>query len=143
MTSWQDVKMPAAQLAYGEVVYWVCITSAMICAVGPLVALIGIDNNVLNPHFLFSAIWDGKDAIQVWQVTGGEFPGGHFYLDHFLKGDGLTQFGLALGGGSALPALIVASVYYLKDREFLWGFMALWVCLLIIVSAIGIAGAGH
>ena len=139
----QKLKMPLAQVLYGDVVYWICVLSAIICAIGPLVALFNIDNNVLNPHFLFSAIWEGKDAMGVWQVTGGEYPGGHFYLDNLFKGDGLTQFGLCLGGGCALPALLVAAVAYAKDKEWLWCVMGLWVSALIFVSATGLVGVGH
>ena len=137
------IKMPKSQIVYGDSVYWVCVLSALCCTLGPLFALIGIDGNVLNPHYLFSAIWAGKEPMEVWAVGGGEFPGGHFYLDNFFTGDGFTQFGLALGGGCALPALLLSSVFLFKEKQYLWGFLSWWVCALIVVSAIGIAGAGH
>jgi hypothetical protein len=58
-------------------------------------------------------------------------------------GDGLTQFGLVLGGGVALPALLTASFFYFRDKMYLWGCMALWVSLLICISATGIVNSGH
>jgi hypothetical protein len=135
--------MPKAQIAYGETIYWLCVVAAIICMVGPFVALLNIDNNYLNPHFLFSAIWEGKDALAVWQAAGQDFPGGHFWMDYLTTGDGLTQAGIALGGFVAAPALVLAAIYYLREREYLWTALSLWVVLLVAVSAIGVVGASH
>lgn len=135
--------MPKAQIVYGETVYWLCVFSAILCMIGPFVAMLNVDNNFLNPHYLFSAIWEGKDAAAVWSVAGEEFPGGHFWMQYITSGDGLTQFGLALGGFVAAPALVLASILYLKDKEYLWFFLSLWVTFLIAVSAIGVVGSGH
>ena len=138
-------KMPFAQMIYGDIVYWLCVASALVCIIGPVVALLNVDDNVLNPHYLFSAIWEGKTAEEVWSVTGGSFPGGHFWLKHFTAGDGFTQFGLALGCACALPALLGAAVSYWidKPRRYLWASMALWVSALIAFSVLGIVGAQH
>ena len=138
-------KMPKAQILYGEIVYWLCIVSALISTMGPMLAMANVDNNVLNPHFLFSAIWDGKTAEEVWKAGGGEFPGGHFWMKNFTCGDGFTQFGLVIGGTVAMPALIAAAIAFLlqKPKQVLWALMALWVALLITISVIGVVGAGH
>ncbi|MBU0515410.1 MAG: hypothetical protein KJ621_11615 [Proteobacteria bacterium] len=155
-------KMPVAQLVYGEIVYWLVVVSAIICMIGPLVALFNIENNLLNPHYLFSSIWAGKSADQVWLLNGpdffeghfwlvnfffgeGGFQGGHFWLRQFTFGDGLTQFGLVMGCAVAMPALIGAAIAYLveKPRQYLWVILALWVATLVAFSALGIVGAGH
>ena len=52
-------KMPPAQIYYGETVYWLCLASAVICVIGPVVTMLFTENNVLNPFFLFSAILGG------------------------------------------------------------------------------------
>ena len=126
-------KMPPAQIYYGETVYWLCLVSAVICVIGPVVTMLFTENNVLNPFFLFSAIWEGKSAQEVWQGAGGGFPGGHFYLRRFNSGDGITQFGIALGCASALPALLCAAVAYVREKPpaYLWAGLACWVALLI------------
>ncbi len=142
MTVSERPQMPRAQIAYGEVVYWITIAAAIICMIGPVIAVAYIDNNVLNPHFLFSAIFDGKAPEVIWEEVGGGFPGGHFYKNYFLHGDGLTQFGLALGCTAALWALICAAAAYLKDRTYLYVILSLWVAGMIVVSAIGIT-KGH
>jgi hypothetical protein len=140
----EQPKMPFAQIIYGEIVYWLCVLAALICTVGPVIALANVDNNQLNPHYLFSAIWEGKKAEEVWAATGGKFPGGHFWLDSFTLGDGFTQFGLVLGGGVAFPALIAAAIAYLlgKPRKYFWALMALWVAALVAVSMVGLI-QGH
>ena len=63
-------KMPRAQIVYGEVVYWVTIVAALICMVGPFIAMWNVDNNVLNPHFLFAKIFEGKSSVTVWAEAG-------------------------------------------------------------------------
>ena len=131
--------MPKAQIVYGEIVYWVTILTAIICMIGPLISMIDIDNNMLNPHYLFAAIFEGKDAATIWNEVGGGFPGGHFYLSKFTHGDGFTQFGLALGCSVALWGLLAAAVAYIREKFYLYFFLALWVSFLVCVSMIGIA----
>jgi uncharacterized membrane protein len=154
--------MPRAQILYGEVVYWLCVVSALLCMVGPFFALINPKRNLLNPHYLFSSIWAGYKADAIWLYDGpdwmqpmfqglhhffgvGGFQGGHFWLNNITSGDGLTQFGLVLGCSVALPSLLVAAVCYLteKPRQYLWAILGVWVSFLITFSAIGIMGAGH
>jgi hypothetical protein len=126
-------KMPPAQIYYGEIVYWLCLVSAAICAIGPVVTMLSPDHNVMNPFFLFSGIWEGKSAQEIWTEVAGGFPGGHFYLRRFTHGDGITQFGIALGCACALPALLGAAVAYMREkpRAYLWAGLACWVAFLI------------
>jgi hypothetical protein len=72
----QKLGLSASQRLYGEIVYWVTIVAALLCLVGPLVAMANVERNVLNPHYLFAAIFDGKSPEEVWKAGGGEFPGG-------------------------------------------------------------------
>ena len=140
----EQPKMPRASILYGEVVYWIVIASAMICAIGPVIAMYNVDHNVMNPHKLFQLIWEGKDAGEIWQEGAGGFPGGHFYLNHFTKGDGITQFGIALGCASALPALLVAAFGgFLRERQWLWFFMSLWVAFMITFSMVSGGPPSH
>ena len=212
MNNEERPKMPRAQIIYGEIVYWVTILAAIICMIGPLVAMYNVENNVLNPHFLFAKIFEGKssgtvwaeagpfkltetslntikeegvpedvikilnnyknkafktgdEAIKVFEKTigkdllektidndetvkslllkhGGGFPGGHFYWNNFTLGDGFTQFGLALGCSVALWSLIIAAFAYLAEKTYIYVFLALWVSLLVFLSAAGII-KGH
>lgn len=129
------------QIVYGEIVYWITIVAAIICMIGPVISMASPENNVLNPHYLFSGIREGKSAEEIWETAGDDFPDGHFYLRHFTKGDGFTQFGLALGCSVGLWALIAVAFVYLKEKNYLYLGLALWVALLIFLSMVGIVQA--
>jgi hypothetical protein len=133
-------EMPREQIVYGEIVYWITVVSCIICTVGPLIAMINVENNILNPHYLFANIFEGKNAQAIWQEVGGGFPGGHFYLKNFTTGDGFTQFGLALGCSVALWALLASAVVYISRKIYLYFFLSLWVAFLVFVSMVGLAG---
>ena len=140
MTAEERPIMPRAQLVYGAIVYWITIAAALICMIGPVISMASVENNVLNPHFLFAGIFEGKNAAAVWQDVGGGFPGGHFWFKNFTKGDGFTQFGLALGCSVAIWALLAAAIAYLLDKIYLYVILSLWVAFLVTVSMIGIVG---
>ena len=135
-------RIPASQVLYGDIVYWVTILAAIVCMVGPFLSMIFVDRNVLNPHYLFAAVFSGKDVEAIWNEVGRGFPGGHFWYDYFTYGDGFTQFGLALGCSVALWALLAAAWAFLKQKTRLYALLALWVASLVALSAIGLI-RGH
>jgi len=109
--------------------------------VGPVIALVAVDSNVMNPHFLFASIFDGNTADVVWREVGGGFPGGHFWLESIGTGDGFTQLGLVVGCASALPALLATAAAYLfksKEKSFIWVFFCLVIAALVTISMLGI-----
>jgi hypothetical protein len=140
----ERLTMPVSQRVYGEFIYWITIFSAILCMIGPVIAMLSVENNVMNPHYLFAAIFEGKSAAVVWQEVGGGFPGGHFYLKHPFFGDGFTQFALALGCGVAFPALIATAIGYLceKPKVYLYAILSIWVAIMIGFSAVGVV-KGH
>ncbi|MFC1994572.1 hypothetical protein ACFLVD_00310 [Chloroflexota bacterium] len=133
-------KIPLSQIVFGDFIYWLSIVAALMCIIGPVIGMLSVSDNVLNPHHLFATIWEGKNAEAVWQEVGGEFPGGHFWLHNLTGGDGFTQLGLVIGCASALPALLAAAVVYLwkKPRAYVFAFLALWIVALILISLLGI-----
>jgi hypothetical protein len=149
MSNEERPKMPRAQIIYGEVIYWTTIVAALICMIGPVISIASPENNVLNPYYLFNAIFDGREADDIWREIGGmkiegeRIEGGHFYLKHFTYGDGFTQFGLALGCGCALWGLLAAALAYLKEKHYIYVVLAIWVAALIFLSMVGIVSGGH
>ena len=133
-------KQPRPQLVYGRCIYWFSIAAAMICAIGPVIAIVFQDSNLMNPHYLFSAIWAGKTANVVWEEVGGGFPGGHFWLHNLTVGDGFTQFGLVIGCGCAFLALAVTAIAFLKEkpRSYGWALVSFFVALMVLLSMLGI-----
>ena len=134
MDSEQRYRIPVEQIIYGEIVYWITIGAAIVCMIGPLLSMVFVDENVLNPHYLFAAIFAGKDAQTIWKEVGNGFPGGHFWYKYPNSGDGFTQFGLAMGCSVALWALLATAVTYLRRRVLLYAFLALWVAALVALS---------
>ncbi len=133
--------MPLSQRVFGEFVYWLCIVAAIVCMIGPVIALLSVDANVGNPHYIFASIFDGNTAEVVWEEVAGEFPGGHFWLYNIAAGDGFTQLGLVIGCACALPALIATALVLLfkkKERSFIWVFFSLVIATLITISLCGI-----
>ena len=134
-------KMPRAQLVYGEIIYWLTVVACIICMIGPVISMASVKNNVLNPHYLFAGIFEGKNTETIWQEVGGGFPGGHFWFKNFTMGDGFTQFGLALGCSVAIWALLAAAIAYLSEKVYFYVILSLWVALLVGLSASGILQA--
>lgn len=130
--------MPAAQRAYGSIVSRVAIAAAVICLAGPPAAMLAPGRNVLNPHLLFPALWEGKTSGEVWELVGEGFPGGHFYAKNFLSGDGLAQFGIVLGSTAALWGLLAAFKGYLKEKSYGYAAACLLVSALIIFAMTGV-----
>jgi len=133
-------KIPASQLIFGESVYWLCVIAAIVCMIGPIIAMLSVDGNVMNPHYLFASIFKGNTADVVWEEGAGGFPGGHFWLDNIATGDGFTQLGLVIGCASALPALMATAIVYLKKKEksYIWVLFSLGIAVLIAISILGI-----
>ncbi|MBA7559439.1 hypothetical protein ES695_08905 [Candidatus Atribacteria bacterium 1244-E10-H5-B2] len=132
-------KISRAQIIYGEIIYWFSIIATIICTIGSVIVISFPNNNVMNPHYLFSAIWRGEDAEAVWQVVGGGFPGGHFWLHNLTTGDGFTQLGLVIGCACAFLALVGAAIAYIqeKPKAYGWALLSLWVASLVILSMLG------
>jgi cytidylate kinase len=61
--------IPTAQIVYGEIVYWVTIFAALLCMIGPLIAVADVDNNLLNPHFVFAHIFNEEEPGGVWALS--------------------------------------------------------------------------
>lgn len=133
--------IPKAASVYGAIVYWITIVSCIICMVGPVISVAFPDKNVMNPYKLFNAIFQGKDAATIWNEVGGGFPGGHFYLTNLGFGDAITQLGIAFGCSVALWALLASSVVYVKEKNFIYVGLALWVSLLVALSMVGIVSS--
>jgi hypothetical protein len=134
-------EIPLSQRVFGEFVYWGVILAAILCMVGPVITLAAVDNNVMNPHYLFDSIFDGNTAEIVWDEVGGGFPGGHFWLDYLSTGDGFTQFGIVVGCAAALPAVIAVAMVFVFKREkrsSVWVLFSFIIAALITISMLDI-----
>ena len=131
---------PLPQRVYGNIIYWLSIVAAMLCTVAPVIAITFVSKNVMDPHYLFYTIWEGKTAETVWQEVGSGFPGGHFWVSNLTSGDSLTQFGLVLGCCCASMALAATAIAYIKQkpRSYGWALISLIIAVLVLLAALGI-----
>lgn len=131
--------VPGVQIVFGDIVYWVTVLACILAVVGPLIAFIFMDDNVMNPHYLFDSIWDGDKPEVVWDKVAAQEPDGHFWMHNLTAGDGITQIGIVIGCAVGLPAMLIAAlIYWFKEKTRIQAVMAVWVAVLITVSILGI-----
>jgi hypothetical protein len=132
-------KIARSQIVFGDIVYWLTITSAIICIIGPVLSFASIGSNVLNPHYLFADMWAGMSPNGIMEKMGGAAATGHYWIHNLATGDGFTMLGMVIGCVVALPAMCVAAlIYIVKEKSYIWAFGALWIVMLVVVSVLGI-----
>ncbi len=129
-----EISNSDAPVLYGTITYWLTRVVTAICLVGLPLAMARVDQNYLNPHRLFAAIWEGRGVVEVWQEVGDGFPGGHFYINHLFSGDALTQLAIVLGCSISLAALMAASWQYFKEKSYGYSATCLLVSAVIVIA---------
>ncbi|HEY90378.1 MAG TPA: hypothetical protein G4O07_00965 [Dehalococcoidia bacterium] len=131
---------PVSQRVYGSFVYWLSIIASLICAIAPVLAVAFPSRNIINPHYLFTAIWEGMTPSEIWQTAGNGFPGGHFWVNNLTLGDGLAEFGLVIGCYCAGVALCATAITHmtLQPRSFGWALVSIIIAAMITLAATGV-----
>ena len=135
----EETRPPIAKsgVIYGEFVYWITILGSIIAIVGATIAMFGA-TNYLDTSYVFSAIWEGKTTVEIWEGAIGGIPNGHWYLPRLSNGDALAMFGLALGVFSVIPGMIGAAIAMFRKKETLYGAFATVAVILCITSLLGL-----
>ena len=135
----QDVRPPVAVsgIIYGEFVYWITILGSIIAIIGATLAMFGAQN-YLDPSYVFSAIWEGKSTVEIWEGAIGQIPNGHWYLPRLNNGDALAMFGLALGVFSVIPGMIGAAIAMYRKKDVLFGTFTTIAVVLCVTSLLGL-----
>lgn len=132
-------RIQQSQVIFGDIVYWLTITAAIICMIGPVMAFASMDGNILNPHYLFANMWSGMGPEAIMETAGEVEAGGHYWVNNLAAGDGFTQLGLVIGCSVAIPAMLAAAIVYVfKERSLGWALGALWIVGLVTISVLGI-----
>jgi hypothetical protein len=141
----EKLRVPFAGIVVGDIIYWVCIIGAFICMVGPVVSILHPNNNVADPFNVFSLVWGGKSAREIWAAVtpDGRYPGPHFWIHNLTKGDGITQLGVWLACACSLPAVFVGGIVYLfgfggARKSMTYLIICWWVAFMILFSMLGI-----
>jgi hypothetical protein len=129
-------KPPIAGLIYGEIVYWGVLAGSLIVIVGSVLAFLG--DNFVPVSYWISSIWKGESVYQTWQGAIGALPNGHWYLSRLTTGDGLSAFGISLGVFSVVPALFLSGAALFKEKEWLYGSLAMIGCIVVVIAVLGL-----
>ena len=129
-------KPPIAGIIYGEIVYWGVLLGSLIVIVGSMLAFFG--DNFVPVSYWISSIWKGETVLQTWQGATGALPNGHWYLSHLTTGDGLSAFGISLGVFSVVPALFLSGAALFKEKEWLYGSLAMIGCIVVVIAVLGL-----
>jgi hypothetical protein len=115
---------PFSGIVYGDIIYWGTIAATLVVIVGSIMSFVST-SNYIDPTYLLSSTWEGKTVEQIWVGAVGVQPDGHWYLSQMATGTGLTVAGIALGVFSVVPGIIGAAVYLYKEKEILFGSLAI------------------
>jgi hypothetical protein len=130
-------KPPLAGLIYGEIVYWGVLAGSLIVIVGSVLAFLG--DNFVPVSYWVSSIWKGETVYQTWKGATGALPNGHWYLSHLTTGDGLSALGISLGVFSVVPALFLSAAALFKEKEWLYGALAMVGGIVVVIGVLGLA----
>ena len=130
-------KPPLAGLIYGGILYWGVLTGSIIVIVGSILAFLG--DNFIPVSYWLSTTWKGESPLQIWKGATGSLPMGHWYLAHLTTGDGLTALGISLAVFSVVPALFISSAVLFRQRDWLYGSLALTAGIIVMIGVLGLA----
>ena len=130
-----------SQLHYGVVAHWVSFTSCLIALAAPVLILLFSKNNLSNPNLIFGALFEGKRPAEIWAAAGVPFETSGFwnlFLGNFFTPDGFATLGITLGCSVTLFALIPAFWQFIKNREYFYVCVSLFVMALITLAMSGL-----
>lgn len=130
-------KPPLSGLVYGEIVYWGTLIGSFVAIIGAVVTFV-TKRNFVDPGYMLTAIWQGKSVEEIWTGATGALPHGHWYIHNLFTGNGLAEFGLAIGVFTITPACLGAAIFLFKEKEPIFGTMAAIAGFITILSMIGV-----
>ena len=130
-------KKDSTGLIYGETVYWGTIIGAMITIIGSMLAFLGMDD-VLDPGFVFSAIWQGKSANVIWLEGSGHLPDAYWYVKQFRNGDAIVMLGILTGVFALIPACFLSAIQLCQKKQRFFSLMACITGFLVLLPSLGL-----
>ena len=127
--------VPLAGVVYGDIIYWITILATIVVIIGSVVTFV-TTSNYIDPNYLLSAVWQGKNVEEIWVGAVGAQPNGHWYLQHLTTGNGLTAGGIALGVFSVIPGIIGAAYLLFKEGQRLFGSLAVLSAVITSVAVV-------
>ena len=126
---------PKAGIIYGDIIYWGTVIATIVVIIGSVITFVATFENI-HPGYLMTSIWQGKNVEEIWVGAVGAQPDGHWYLDHLSTGNGITAAGIALGVFSVIPGIIGAGIVLFREREWVYGSLALVAAIITIAAVV-------
>ncbi len=130
-------KPPLSGLVYGEIVYWGTLIGSFVSIIGAVISFV-TKRNFVDPGYMLTAIWQGKSVEEIWTGATGALPHGHWYIHNLFTGNGLAEFGLAIGVFTITPACFCAAFFLFKEKEPIFGAMAAIAGFITVLSMFGV-----
>ena len=136
-------KAPFVGIVYGEITYWVTIAGLIIGTIGIVISLIG--SSVMDTSKMVTYLWEGKSIEEIWkEAAGQEVPHGHWYLKKLSYGDAIAMLGIAVMSIAGVIGMWASAIIALvKDKDKLYGSLAVIVAVILLLCAAGVIAVKH
>ena len=130
-----------SQIYYGKTVHWLTIAACLIVLIAPVYILLFPQKNLLNPNLVFGAIFEGQKPAEIWAAAGVSFKPGDFwelFRDNIFAPDGFAGLGVTLGCSVTLWALMPAIWVFIKQKDWLYTCISVFIMALIGLAMSGL-----
>ena len=134
---------PLVGVIYGEITYWITLVGLIVGIVGIAISLAG--NSIMDTSKMITLLWEGKTIEEIWkEAANQEVPHGHWYLEKLSYGDAIAMLGIAIMSIAAVIGMWASAIIALiRDKDILYGILALIVAVILLLCAAGIIALKH
>jgi len=136
-------EVPFVGVIYGEITYWITLAGLIIGIIGIAISLAG--SSVMDTSKMVTCLWEGKSVKEIWkEAAGQEIPHGHWYLKKLSYGDAIAMLGIAVMSIAGVVGMWASAVIFLaRDRDKLYGALAVIVAVILLLCAAGVIALKH
>ena len=126
--------VPISGVVYGEIIYWLTVSSSFVVLLGTIISFIETQSLVSSAYILKS-VFTGKSVEEIWLGSDiSQIPDIKFYLTTFNFGESITILGIAFGVFSVIPAVFCASYFLWRSRNPVFAISAVFAGIITIFS---------
>ena len=126
--------VPISGVVYGEIIYWLTVSSSFVVLLGTIISFIETQSLVSSAYILKS-VFTGKSVEEIWLGSDiSQIPDIKFYLATFNFGESITILGIAFGVFSVIPAVFCASYFLWRSRNPVFAISAVFAGIITIFS---------
>ena len=126
--------VPISGVVYGEIIYWLTVSSSFVVLLGTIISFIETQSLVSSAYILKS-VFTGKSVEEIWLGSDiSKIPDIKFYVTTFNFGESITILGIAFGVFSVIPAVFCASYFLWRSRNPVFAISAVFAGIITICS---------